>query len=268
MRRSSELRAPRVRVAAALLLAACGAAQGVPEGKLAAVGAVAFGPEDLADVQAQLGAYAQLRFGGEGRGALLQALVDAEVLAQEAAAQGLADDPRVAYAWVEELAAVHESAEMERRVPRATIAADRVRLRAWYDAHLDAFVVPERRSAQGVLLRDWAAAEAALATVRAGPVELASLGDVVTTPLQARDDAEFPGFHPVLFDDALAVDDVLPQPVVVGERLLVGRVASIEPSAPAPFDDAAVQERLVEAVRAPLVAAARTAWLAELGAPP
>lgn len=251
-----------------LSCSACGVAEGVPEGKLAAVGAVAFGPEDLADVQAQLGAYAQLRFGGEGRSALLQSLVDAEVLAQEAAAQGLADDPRIDYALVEEIAAVHESAEMERRVPRAPIAADRARLRAWYDAHTDDFVVPERRSAQGVLFTDWATAEAALATLRGAPVELASFGDPVTTPLQARDDAEFPGFHPALFDPALAADDWLPRPVVVGERLLVARVARIEPAAPAPFDDPAVQERLVEAVRAPLVDAARRAWLDELAASP
>ncbi|MBL8942648.1 MAG: hypothetical protein JNK45_05855, partial [Myxococcales bacterium] len=58
----------------ALLLAACATDEGIPEGKLARVGDVVFGPEDVAAVSAQLGAYAQLRFaGGDGHGALLGA---------------------------------------------------------------------------------------------------------------------------------------------------------------------------------------------------
>ncbi|MFO0633285.1 MAG: hypothetical protein U0168_10570 [Nannocystaceae bacterium] len=178
-------------VVAALALAACTAgAQGVPEGKLAAVGEVAFGPEDVAGVQAQLGAYAQLRFGGEGAAALLLALVDAEVLAQEALAQGLGDDPRIWYAVLEELAALHLAAELERRVPRAEVAADRAALQAAYDADPRAFAVPERRAAAGVVFGHWRAAEDALAAVQAGTVALESFGPLVTTPLQPRDDHE------------------------------------------------------------------------------
>ncbi len=252
-------------VVAALALAACTAgAQGVPEGKLAAVGEVAFGPEDVAGVQAQLGAYAQLRFGGEGAAALLLALVDAEVLAQEALAQGLGDDPRIWYAVLEELAALHLAAELERRVPRAEVAADRAALQAAYDADPRAFAVPERRAAAGVVFGHWRAAEDALAAVQAGTVALESFGPLVTTPLQPRDDHEFPGFHPALFDPGLAVGDLLPRPVVLGERLLVGRLEQLEPASREAFEDPAVQEQLVERVRAPRLEAATRALLEPL----
>src|SRR5690606_31025865 len=59
--------------------------EGVPAGKLAVVGDVVLGPEDLAGVQSQLGPYAKLRFRGvEGEFALLEGLVVTELLAQEA----------------------------------------------------------------------------------------------------------------------------------------------------------------------------------------
>ncbi|MBX7083710.1 MAG: hypothetical protein K1X88_31160 [Nannocystaceae bacterium] len=258
---------PRRALALVAFSACTAGAQGVPEGKLAAVGEVAFGPEDVAGVQAQLGAYAQLRFGGEGAAALLMALVDAEVLAQEALAQGLGDDPRVWYAVLEELAALHLAAELERRVPRAAVAADRAALQAAYDADTTAFVLPQRRAAAGVVFEHWREAEDALAAVQSGAVALESLGALVTTPLQARDDGEFPGFHPTLFDPSLQVGELLPRPVVLGERLLVGRLEQDEPATRRAFDDPAVQEQLVERVRAPRVQAATAALLESLPRP-
>ncbi len=250
-----------------LVLAACGGpSEGVPPGKLAVVGEVAFGPEDVAAVQAQLGAYAQLRFAGdEGRPALLRALVDAEVLAQRAIAKGLGDDPRVRWALLEEIAAVHRSSELERRVPRAEVAADVAALRAWYDAHQDELVVPEQRSAEGVVLGSWAEAELAQSRMEQGTA-LEELGNVVRTPLAARDDREFPGFHVVLFELSLEAGDPLPRPVSIGENLLVGRVHEIVPAAVPPFDDPAVRERAVEAVRAPLLEAAEAELSRELAA--
>jgi hypothetical protein len=254
----------KLRLVPLLVLACGGPGEGVPEGKLAMVGEVAFGPEDLAGVQAQLGAYAQLRFRGDaGSHALLGALVDAEVLAQRATARGLADDPRVRWALLEEIAAVHRSSELERRVPRAAVAADEAKLRAWYDAHRDELMEPERRSVEGVVVKRWAEAEQLHARMIAGE-PLASLGEVVHTELVARDDREFPGFHPVLFASSLRAGDLLPRPVPIGERLLVGRVRAIEPAAPAPFDDPATRERMVEAVRAPLVEAAEAELASEL----
>jgi parvulin-like peptidyl-prolyl cis-trans isomerase-like protein len=257
--------APRRLALSLFVTAACGGpSEGVPEGKLAVVGEVAFGPEDVAAVQAQLGAYAQLRFaGGEGRPALLRALVDAEVLAQRAIARGLGDDPRVRWAELEEIAQVHRSAELERRVPRAAIAADEAALRAWYDAHQDELEVPERRSVEGVIVRTWAEAEAIEAKLRLG-AELKELGTFAHTGLVERDDREFPGFHPLLFDPALGVGDVLPRAVVIGEKLMVGRVREIQAAAPAAFDDPAVRERAVEVVRAPLLAAAEAELAREL----
>src|SRR5688572_13563891 len=107
------------------LALACATDEGVPDGKLARVGDVVLGPDDLAGVQAQLGAYAQLRFRGEeGRASLLEALVTAELLAQEAIAAGLGDDPRVHWAVLEEIATLARNAELERRVPYAEVAAD------------------------------------------------------------------------------------------------------------------------------------------------
>ena len=59
--------------------------------------------------------------------------------------------------------------------------------------------------------------------------------EIVSTPLQARDDAEYPAFHRVLFDVGLGASDLLPQPVLIGERLLVGRVREIVPAGRARF---------------------------------
>lgn len=250
---------------AAALVVGCATDEGVPDGKLARVGDVVFGPEDVAAVGAQLGAYAQLRFAGtEGHAALLASLVDAEVLAQEAIRQGLGDDPRANHALLEEIASVYLSAEIERRVPYADVAADTPRLRAWYDAHPEQFMLPEQRSARGVAFEHWGAAEQAIAALDLGTTTLEELGELLTTPLQTRDDREFPGFHPVLFDAALGAGASLPRPVPVGERLLVGRVHEVAPAHPQPFDEPATRERIVSAVRAPLLAQTRAAVLAEL----
>ncbi len=255
----------RQAVIAAALAVGCATEEGVPEGKLARVGDVVFGPEDVAGVGAQLGAYAQLRFAGvEGHAALLLSLIDAEVLAQEAIRQGLGDDPRVQYAVIEEVASVYLNAELERRVPYATVAQDTERLRAWYDQHPEAFIEPEQRSVRGVVFERWREAEHALGALELGTTTLEELGEVVTSPLQSRDDHEYPGFHPVLFDPALAAGRLLPRPVTLGERLLVGRVAEVVPAHRPAFDEPATRERIAHAVRAPLLQHARAALLAEL----
>jgi hypothetical protein len=255
-------------------LVGCGGAQGgVPDGALAVVGDRVFGPADVAAVQAQLGAYAQLRFrGDEGRFTLLQALVDAELMAQAAIDAGLGDDPRVHFAWLEERAAVQRSTELERAVPRAEIEADVAALRAAYDAHPDRFVVPETRVAEGVLFPNWDAAEAALAALELGTETLDSLaaasaqneGELLRTKPQARDDREFPGLHPVLFAADLQVGERMPVPVVIGERLMVGRLHAIVPAHRRDFDDPVVREQLVELLRAPRLADARRRREAEL----
>lgn len=248
------------------LVVACGVSdEGVPPGKLAVVGDVALGPEDLSGVLTQLGPYAQLRFSGaEGRAALLEALVAAELMAQQARAEGLGDDPRVEWALYEEEAALVLAAELERRVPREAVASDVAALRAWYDAHPDAFWTDEQRSMEAVALPRYTEAEAALARLREGRATLAELGEQVATPLQSRDDAEHPGFHPVLFDDALGPGDWLSAPVVVARTLLVGRVQQVIPAVRRPFEDAEVQEQLVAAVRGPRLEAARQQLLREL----
>ncbi len=241
------------------------ATEGVPEGKVAVVGDVVLGPEDLAGVKAQLGAYAQLRFSGqEGQAALVEAVVTAELLAQQAIDNGLGDDPRVRFAVEEELAEVYLAAELERRVPRATVAKDTAALRAYYDAHAEDFMSPETRSVEGIFYRTADEAEDAQARLIAGDTTLRELGEVVSTPLQPRDDLEHPGFHAQLFDPELSSGQWLKHPVLVAGVLIAGRVQQVVPAAPLPFDDPAVQERLVQAVRAPLLVTARRELLEEL----
>ncbi len=238
----------------------------LPEGALARVGDRVFYEEDLVGLIPELGPYAQMRFQGrEGLAVMLDALVDAELLAQAAERAGLGDDPRVAWALLEEVAAGVLRAELERRVPYESVAGDAAALRAAYEAHADEFTTPERRGAEGVLFRRLPEAlEAHRALLGGAP--LSSLGEVVHTDLQARDDARFPAFHPILFQEGLRVGDPLPHVVSVGDRLFVGRLDRVTPPERKPFDDPEVQARLVEIVRAPRLAKAREAYLAELAA--
>ena len=270
----SWLNATVLRRAAALCLLAlwaCDVTEGVPEGKLAVVGPTVIGPEDVAAARSQVGKYGQLRFTGpEGDATMLEALVAAELMALEAEAQGFGEDPRVDFALEEEIASVYLSTLLERAVPRESVATDTAALRAYYDAHPGDFTEPERRSVQGVVFKTFDEAEAALAALVAGTNTLEDFGEVFATPLQARDDAEFPAFHPLLFADDVGQDDFIPHPVFVGESLLVGRVQKIEPAALRPFDDPAVQEQLVEAVMKPRRDQARDAILERIrrGDPP
>ena len=252
--------------AIALLLAGCDLGEeGIPEGKLATVGETVFGPEDVAQVHAQLGAYAQLRFvGGEGRQHLLEALIDAELLAQEAIEHGLGDDPRVRWAVLEEIATVYESAELERRVPLESVAADADALQAWYEDHRDAFTLPEQRSLEGVVFQSFAEAEAGRAELREGRAELADKGQIFATKLRARDDDEYPALDPFLFDPAIGEGEFLRHPVFIGESIMVGRVKLVRPETTPPLSDPDVRARVVQAVRGERIAAAREQLRAEL----
>lgn len=258
--------ASRALLVASLGLLACEAeVDDVPEGALVLVGDQSLYPEDLGQVQGQLGAYAQTRFRGpHGQRALLDALVDASLLSQEAVDAGMARDPRAHWALVEEMATLRLNAELERRLPRAEVAADTEALHAYYQQHLAEFTEPERRSLEGVRFSDLREAEAALARLRAGEVELAELGEVVTTPLARRDDATFPGFHVFLFDASLGQGDWLAVPVLTDRAIVVGRVAQLVPAKATPAEDPAVWERLVNRVWEERSKPVRAALLAEL----
>lgn len=240
----------------------------IPPGMLARVRSTVLGPQDLAAARAQLGAYAQQRFRGpEGQRLLLEALIDAELMAQAAMQHLDGADPGVEFAILEEIATVHASAELERRVPREAIASDTAALRAEYERRRDAFVQPARRSATGLVFETFGEAEAALEALRRGDRGLEGDPDVLSTEVQVRDDAKFPLFHPILFDPALGEGDWLSSPVVVGYRaVMAGRVHTLEPASLLPFEDPAVQEALVAALRGPRVDAARAAWMRELAA--
>jgi len=255
----------RLLLLAVCLSAACEVAEGIPDGKLAVVGPTVLGPEDVAAARSQVGAYGQLRFSGpEGDATMLEALIATELMALEAEDRGGAKDPRVAFALEEEIATVYLTTLLERAVPRETVASDTEALRAYYASHPESFMEPETRSAQGVVFKKFAEAEQGLAALRGGTSTLEEFGDVVATPMQARDDEEFPAFHPILFADDVAEGDFLPHPVFVGESLLVGRVQKIAPAQLRPFEDPAVQEQLVEAVIEPRREAVRQQILERL----
>lgn len=233
--------------------------EAIPVGKLARVGDSVLGPRDLSSVQSQLGPYGELRFRGpEGQYQLLGALVETELLAQEARDRGLGDDPRVQYAILEELAAIHAASELERAVPQHEVAADEAALRAAHARAQEAFTRPERRSMEAIVVVSLPQGLETLSRLRAGEVELDDVGEPFQIRPIARDDAEYPLFHPFLFDPALGVGDWLPTPVLVGKTLLVGRIAEVQPAELEPFEDPEVQERLAARVRQPLADAART----------
>ena len=239
--------------------------EGVPEGALARVGDVVIEGDRLATTQAQLDAYGQARFRGpEGQRALVDAIIQEELLGQEALDAGFGNDPRVEWAVYEELAALQLAAMLERRLPRADVAADTLALRARYDAALSSFETPERRRMRVVRVDTWEDGEADIARIQSGAVELEDIGDVVRTPLMKRDDHGFPAYHQWLFDPALEVGDLVPSPVLSGQIVLVGAVEEIEVAGHVPFEDPEVQERLVEAEREHRLVAIEAELMAEL----
>lgn len=239
----------------------------VPEGALARVGAEVIEAQQVEQTHAQLGAFGQARFRGvDGQRALIDAVITEELLVQEARDEGLAADPRVRFAVLEELAELQRDAMLERRLPRAEVAADTEALRARYQAERAEFATPERRRLRGVRFDTWEAADAALTRLQAGEVELAGLGEVVATIPMRRDDSEYPGFHEILFDPALTVGDPLAQPVLSGAYVLVGELDSIEPAGLLAFEDPEVQEALVERERAARLPPIEAELIAELAA--
>jgi hypothetical protein len=263
------VRVPTIAVIAVIavgLVLACGAeVEVVPEGALARVGAEVIEAQQVEQTQAQLGAYGQARFRGvEGRRALIDAVIVEELLVQAAGDEGLANEARVRFAVLEELAELQRAAMLERRLPRAAIAADTEALRARYQAEQTRFATPERRRLRGVRFDTWEAADEALTRLRTGEVELAGLGDVVSTIPMKRDDREYPAFHALLFDPALAVGDPLAEPILTGAYVVVGELESIEPAGLLAFEDPEVREALVERERAARLPPIEAELLAEL----
>ncbi|NVB42834.1 peptidyl-prolyl cis-trans isomerase [Pseudenhygromyxa sp. WMMC2535] len=244
---------------------------GVPEGALARVGDEVITPEQLDGTHTQLDAYGQARFrGADGQRALLDALITEELLVQEARDAGFADDPRVEWAVFEELAELQRAAVLERRLPRASVAADTEALRARYEREREQFTEPERRSMRATGFPTFDLAEAALTRMLAGEATLEELaaelpdGKVLRTPLTKRDDDEYPTFHSALFDPALAEGDPLPVPVLSGTVVLIGEVDEIQPATTLPFDDPKVQEQLVTAERAARLESVEAELMTEL----
>ena len=224
----------------------------VPEGAIALVGEQVIEAERLEATQAQLDAFGQARFRGpHGRRALIDALIQEELLVQEAREAGLAEDPRVEWAVIEELASLQRAAMLERRLPRADVAADTESLRTRYERERERFFEPERRRMRVVKVDTFDAGEQAIARILAGEQTLddvaGTASEVVRTPLMKRDDHEFPAYHRFLFDPALAVGDLVPRPVLSGQLVLIGEVDEIVPAHTRPFDDPQVQEQLVAA---------------------
>lgn len=227
----------------------------VPEGALALVGEVVIEPTWIESAHAQLDAFGQARFRGpHGRRALVDVVIQQELLVQEARDAGLESDPRVEWAVLEELAELQMAAMLERRLPRAEVAADTQALRARYERERERFVEPERRRMRVVRVETYDEGERALARMRTGVLTLEAYAlevnrEVARTPSMKRDDEEFPAYHRYLFDPALAVGDPVPVPVLSGQLVLIGVVDEIQPARARPFEDPQVQEQLVTAER-------------------
>jgi hypothetical protein len=255
---------------AAVVMLACEAkVDTVPEGALALVGDQVIESDRLDATHTQLDAYGQARFRGpHGRRALVDAMVSEELLVQEATDAGLARDPRVEWAVLEELAQLQRAAMLERRLPRAEVAADTEALRDRYERERDRFAEPERRRRRVVRVDTYDTGEQAIARMLAGEQTLEQLAEdpesVVRTPLMKRNDQEFPAYHQLLFDPTLEVGDVVPRPVLSGQVVLVGIVDAIEPAYTRAFDDPQVQEQLVSAEWAARLEPVEAALLAEL----
>ena len=267
-----ERRPRRVAGLLALVLVGCGAEiEGVPVGALARVGDEILEPKDLETRQLQLGAYAQRRFSGpEGRRSLLEGVIQQMLIRVEAKAQGLDRHPALDLAVWEEIGRLQLLAEMERRVPVSEVAADEAALRAYYDAHLGEFMLPEERRVALIGFSDVTEAYAALDAIEAGRSTFDDIaeteGGASETELMRRADADQPGFHRFIFDPSLDAGDVVGHPVYVNEKACVARISEVQAAAPQPFGDLEVQERLINAVRAPRVEAASAALLADLEA--
>jgi hypothetical protein len=244
--------------------------EGVPEGAIARVGEVVIEAEQVESTHAQLDAFGQARFRGpHGRRALIEAIIQEELLVQQARADGLDGDPRVEWAVLEELAELQRAAMLERALPRAEVAADTQALRARYERELDRFVVPERRSMRVIRVDTWDEGERVIEQLAGGVVTLEAIAasmerEVARTPLMKRDDQEFPMYHRALFDPALGVGAVVPTPVLSGKLVLVGEVHEIQPASVRAFEDPEVQEQLVTAERDARLGPIEAALLAEL----
>ena len=237
----------------------------VPEGALARVGDTVIEGERLEATHSQLDAYGQARFRGpEGRRALVEALIEQELLVQEARDAGLSGDPRVEWAVLEELAQLQRTAMLERRLPRASVAQDLGALRARWQREQERFTEPERRRMRVVRVETWDEGEELIARLQAGEQRLEDLGELVRTPLMKRDEAEFPAYHRALFDPALEVGELVPTPVLSGRLVLVGEVDEIQPAHVRPFEDPQVREQLVREERAARLEPVEDQLLAEL----
>lgn len=227
----------------------------VPEGALALVGEAVIEPNWVESSHAQLDAFGQARFRGpHGRRALVEALIQQELLVAEARAAGLDHDGRVEWAVLEELAELQLAAMLERRLPRAEVAADQQALRARYERERERFVEPERRRMRVVRAASYDEGERALARMQSGMLTLDAYAleqdsSVARTPLMKRDDLEFPAYHRYLFDPDLAAGELVPVPVLSGELVLIGEVDEIQPAHRLPFEHPEVQEQLVTAER-------------------
>ena len=237
----------------------------VPEGALALVGNEVIWPEELETRRAQLDAYGQRRFGREGgRIALLEAAISERLLILEAKRRGLDSNPRVQWAITEELARLQLAAELERRVPEQSVADDEAALRAYYEANIDAFTEPERRSAELFPVESLEDGEELIRLLATGETTWEVLGEGSYTAAQARDDERFPMLHRLLFDPDLEIGEVIAVPVYAQLKFHVARLKEVVPARAKDFDDPRVRAELVDAVRAPRLERAKTELMAEL----
>ncbi|GEM_PF-1243852 len=256
---------------------ACGAeVETVPEGALARIGDEVVEEALLEGAQARLGAYGQARFRGpEGQRGLVDALIVESLLVMEAEDAGLAADPLVEWAVFEELARIQRSAMLERRLPRTEVESDeralaaRAALARAEVGDDSRFSTAERRRMRALKFSTFDEAERVLARLNTGALDLEALAEeegleVLVTSFMRRDDEEFPYYHDLLFDPALAIGEPLAQPVLSGTIVLVGVLDAVEAERVRGLDDAGLREWVVGAEYAVRAEPVEAAMLEEL----
>lgn len=219
---------------------------------LARVGEATITLGDLARALDRMDAFDRIRYQStEKRRELLNEMIDLELLAQEAVKRGLDKGPEIE-AGVRQIMRDAMLSEVRKNVPKPADFATGD-LRAYYEAHKDRFIEPERRRVASIVLPDEASALRVLALAQKSqkPTEWGELFFSHSTNRSAVDKAQTPldlagdlgivgppsdakGSNPkvpaalqeAIFDPALVkLGDILPRVVKDGGAFHVVRLA-------------------------------------------
>ena len=244
----------RISVGLVVLATACEERpQAVGGEVLATVAGRTITARDLASQRAYLSEFGELSFGDDesSSATLTRALVEATVMAEAGRREGLALDPRFAWAMREEDARLEAARYSSARAEPESGSEDEAALSQWHASNQAGFREPEVRAFGAVRFGTFKEARAAIAKLNEDPeARLSDFGDLLESPPTVRDDTDYPTVHPFIFAPSLSVGDVVQTPVISGTQILVAQIRSIEVSSSPSLDDPGMRERVVEAFEA------------------